>query len=275
MKDYRGEVIASAPPGTPIRILGFKLSPQVGDIVEVAADQKDLQKIKPVRAIEEKVATVEVAKSEEEKGERQFDNLLLKSDVLGSLEAILVSLEKFSHPEVGVEVVAKGLGNVTEADVLRAEASSSWIAAFNVLVPPAVAELAREKGVTIKIYKVIYNIFDDVRARLETMLSPEILRVDFGDLKVLAVFHGDKEGQVVGGAVTSGKAVREAQVKISRDGLEEGEGTVLELQSNKRSVPEVAMGSECGVKVKTRVGIKEGDLMHFYREEKKVRKLEI
>jgi len=273
MKDYRGETVKAAPPGMPIRILGFKLSPAVGDIIEVAAAQGDLERVKPVHAGSEKMATVEKPK-EEENGDRKFESILLKADVLGSLEAILVSLDKFSHPEVGVNVVSKGLGNVTEADVLRAEATHAWIAGFGVLVPTPVAVLARDKGVTIKTYKVIYDLFDDLRAKLELMLSPEVLRTDHGDMKLLAIFKSDRAGQIVGGVVTEGKAVKDSMVKIMRGGVEEGEGVVVELQQNKRTVGEVGMGSECGLKVKSKVTLEVDDVLHFYREEKKSRKLE-
>ncbi len=275
MKDYRGEIIATAPPGTPVRVLGFKVSPQVGEIVEVAASQKNLERVKPTRVASEKIATVE-SKQQVEEGEVELktEDILVKADVLGSLEAIVVSFDRFSHPEVGVNVVGKGLGNVTEIDVLRAEASKAWIAGFNVLVPPPVAELAREKGVEIKTYKIIYNLLDDLRAKLEAKLSPEVIRTDYGDLKVLAIFKSERDGQIVGGMVTDGKVVKDAMVQINRGGLEEGDGAVVDLQANKRSVAEVNMGSECGLKIKTKTPIQIDDILHFFKEDRKSRKLE-
>lgn len=273
MKDYHGDNVASVAPGTPARILGFKLSPQVGDIIEVAKDQKDLLRVKAMHISSEKMNTVEKPNEEKTK-DVVCENVLLKADVLGSLEAILVSLEKFSHPEVGVQVVSKGLGNVTETDVLRAEASKAWIAGFNVLVPPPVVALAREKNVEIKTYKVIYALFDDLRDKLEEKLTPEIIHTDFGDLTVKAIFRTEREMRILGGLVTDGKAVKGASVRVLRDGVEEGEGVVTELQSNKTPVGEVNMGSECGVKLKTKVAVKEGDVLHFFKEEKKGRKLE-
>lgn len=273
MKDYRGDMLKTAPPGTPIRILGFKQSPAVGDIVEVAADQKLLEKVKEIRPSAEKMATVEKPREKNEQ-EMHFENLLVKADVLGSLEAILAAFEKFSHPEVGVDVVAKGLGNVTEVDVLRAEASKAWIAGFNVLVPSNVAVLAREKGVTIKTYKVIYALFDDLREKLEEKLSPEVMRTDYGDITIKAIFRSERDSHIVGGLVTKGKVVKDSTVVIYRADVEEGEGTLTELQSNKRPVQEVPMGSECGLSIKTKVHLKEGDVLHFYKEESQKRKLE-
>jgi translation initiation factor IF-2 len=273
MKDYHGDTVETVAPGTPARILGFKLSPQVGDIIEVAKDQKDLLRVKAAHVSADKMHMVEKPNEEKAK-DMVFENILLKADVLGSLEAIMVSLEKFEHPEVGVQVVSKGLGNVTETDVLRAEASKAWIAGFNVLVPPQVVALAREKNVEIKTYKVIYALFDDLRDKLEEKLTPEIIHTDFGDLTVKAIFRTEREMRILGGLVTEGKVVKGASVRILREGSEEGEGTVTELQSNKTPVGEVNMGSECGLKLKTKVAVKEGDVLHFFKEEKKGRKLE-
>ncbi|TAL20115.1 translation initiation factor IF-2, partial [Patescibacteria group bacterium] len=264
MKDYRGGLIGASPPGTPVRILGFKVAPQVGDTIETAADARELTRIKPVKAASEKIAAVEKPQEEATK-EKKLENLIIKADVLGSLEAILVSLDKFSHPEVGINVVAKGLGNVTEVDIMRAEASQAWIAGFGVLVPNQVAELARGKGVEIRTYKVIYHLFEDLRQKLEVKLSPEIVRTDYGDLKILAIFRSERDTQIVGGLVTEGKAARDARVTVRRGGEEIGEGTVMELQLHKRAVAEVPSGSECGVKIKIKSALLADDLLHFYK----------
>ncbi len=272
MKNYRGELVKEAPPGTPVRILGFRVAPQVGDVVEVPAKGTRLERVREVRATGEKIATVEKAAAEES-AEKKLVPLIVRADVLGSLEAILVSFEKFSHPEVGLNVVSKGLGNITEADVLRAEATGAIIVGFGVLVPPPVTELAREKNVSVKTYKIIYELFDDLTARLEGMLIPEIVRTDFGRMQVLAIFRTERDEQIVGGRVEDGRIVKGLSFEARRGSEEFAKGEVKSVQSGKQEVPELRMGSEGGIKVKTSAPIAAGDTILFYKEEKKTRKI--
>ncbi|TAK05028.1 translation initiation factor IF-2 [Patescibacteria group bacterium] len=272
MKNYRGENVDSAPPGTPVRILGFRVAPQVGDVVEVPEAGKKLERVRELRATGEKIATVEKA-SQEEAEEKKLVPLIIKADVLGSLEAILVSFEKFSHPEVGLNVVSKGLGNITEADVLRAEATGAHVVGFSVLVPPPVAELAREKGVSVKTYKIIYDLFNDLTAQLEGMLTPEVVRTDFGRLLILKIFRTERDEQIVGGRVEDGRIVKGLSFEARRGGEPLAKGEVKTVQSGKQEVPELRMGSEGGMKVKTSAPLAEGDSMLFYKEEKKTRKI--
>ncbi len=272
MKDFRGENLDEAPPGMPVRILGFKVAPQVGDVVEVPEEGKKLARVRQVRATGEKIATVEKPAPETTE-EMKLVPLIVKADVLGSLEAILVSFEKFSHPEVGLNVVSKGLGNVTEADVLRAEASQAQIVGFNVAVPPQVAELAREKGVALKTYRIIYDLFNDLTAQLEGMLTPEVVRTDFGRMQVLAIFRTERDEQIVGGRVEDGRIVKGLSFEARRAGEDVAKGEVRTVQSGKQEVPELRMGSEGGLKVKTSAPLAEGDTLLFHKEEKKTRKI--
>ncbi|MEK7073386.1 MAG: translation initiation factor IF-2 [Patescibacteria group bacterium] len=272
MKNYRNENVDTATPGTPVRILGFRVAPQVGDVVEVPAAGMKLERVRELRATGEKIATVEKTSAEDVE-EKKFMPLIIKADVLGSLEAILVSFEKFSHPEVGLNVVSKGLGNITEADVLRAEATGAHVIGFNVLVPPPVAELAREKNVSVKTYKIIYDLFDDLTAQLEGMLTLEVVRTDFGRLLILKIFRTERDEQIVGGRVEDGRIVKGLSFEARRGGEAFAKGEVKTVQSGKQEVPELRMGSEGGMKVKTSAPLAEGDSMLFYKEEKKTRKI--
>ncbi|MBI4458320.1 translation initiation factor IF-2, partial [Candidatus Uhrbacteria bacterium] len=199
---------------------------------------------------------------------------VLKADVLGSLEAITGQLEKMRNPEVGAAVIGKGLGNINESDVLRAEGAGGVVMGFNVVATREAEILARDKNVQIHLYKVIYHLFDEVKKRLQTLLPAEVIRTDLGKLEVLGVFHSDKSGQVVGGRVTDGKLVPAASIVVYRSGEPVGEGHIVQLQLGKSETKEVRSGQECGMKVKCKTGIQIGDVIEAFMEERKEKKLE-
>ena len=275
MKDWAGRLVDAALPGMPVRILGFKVAPEVGDIIEVPADVKKLETKKVVPTYKEGARSSAFAQPATGSGDaaQTFVNVIVKADVLGSLEAILASLEKLQTPEVAVKVVAKGLGNINEAEILQASASHAIVYGFNVNALLKVADLARDKEVEIQTYKIIYELLDDIRGRLQALLKPEIIRTPFGMLKVLAIFRKEKHYAIIGGRVEEGKAVKGAKVTIMRAGGEVGEGIITELQHAKQAVESVPCGTECGLKVTTKVEVLEGDVLDIYKEEKKERKL--
>ncbi len=274
MRDWNGVEQSHAPPGMPVRILGFKAAPQVGDVVFVAADLKGLERAKPVKASEQKMATVErVQKAEEGEKELPTLNLIIRADVLGSLEAVVVSFEKFKHPDVAINVISKGLGNITEADILNAEAGGALVLGFNVAIQPPVADLARDKNVQARNFKIIYDLLNNVRDELEKLLPPEVIRTDLGKANVLAVFRSERDFTIAGGAVTDGKILINSRALIFRGEESLGEGTVVELQSGKRAVGEIRAGQEFGIKVKSKTPLQVGDKLEFYTEERKARKI--
>lgn len=275
MKDWAGRLVDVAPPGMPVRILGFKVAPEVGDIIEMPADIKKLETKKVVPTYKEGIRPSTFAQPAVGSGEaaQTFVNVIVKADVLGSLEAILASLEKLQTPEVAVKVVAKGLGNINEAEILQASASNAIVYGFNVNALLKVVDLARDKEVEIQTYKIIYELLDDIKGRLQALLKPEIIRTAFGMLKVLAIFRKEKHYAIIGGRVEEGKAVKGAKVTIMREGAEAGEGMIIELQHAKTAVESVPGGTECGLKLTTKIEILEGDVLQIYKEEKKERKL--
>lgn len=274
MRDWNGQEVSSAPPGMPVRILGFKAAPQVGDIISVVVNLKGLERAKPVRVSEQKMATVEKAqKAEEEEKQLPTLNLIIRADVLGSLEAVVVSFEKFKHPDVAVNVIGKGLGNITEADITNAEAAGARVLGFNVTVLPPVADLARDKNVPVGNYKIIYDLLNNVRDELEKLLPPEVIRTDLGQANVLAIFRSEREFTIAGGVVTDGKILANAKVNILRASESVGSGTVMELQSGKRITNEIRAGVEFGIKVKSKTPLIVGDSLEFYTEERKARKI--
>ncbi len=278
MKNFRGEVVDEATPGTPVKILGLKAAPQVGDILEVKGDLSECQrKIKPTYARRDQVV-VKKTGDEEEKKKKKL-NVILKTDVLGSLEALLASFEKMDYPTVSLEIVSRGLGNITEAEVLQAEAIGAKIFGFNVLMGPNIEELARDKGVEIKIFNIIYNLIDEVKNGLEALLDVEIIRTELGKMEVAAIFRTEPASMIVGGKVREGKIVfdpkaGQTKIKILRKQEEIGEGILIQLQSAKAEIKEAAAGQECGIKYKGKPIIQVGDVLAMYKEEKRIRKLE-
>ena len=278
MRDYKGGELKEAGPGTPVKILGFKTPPTVGDIVESNASVKAFGKaLKSHQAAKAQVATAitegGAPAHEDDKEGTQSYNIILKTDVLGSLEAIVLSLEKFSHPEVRIRVVGKGLGAITESDVLKAEATSAIICGFHVKPTVAAADLAKEKEVEVREYKVIYDLIEEIKKEIEERLSPEVTVMELGRLKILAIFRKDKGSMVVGGKVTKGKIEDGSKIRILRTDEEMGQGQITELQAAKEKVTEVQEGSECGMSITTDFEIAEGDFLEAYKEEKKKKTL--
>jgi translation initiation factor IF-2 len=193
----------------------------------------------------------------------------------GSAEAIQESMKKIQHPEVAVEIVQRGLGIISDAEVLRAEAAKSSIYGFHVQVSPKADQLARSKGIPIKSFDVIYDLIDDVVKELESMLPPIIEEQEIGRLKVLAIFRNENTFQVVGGKVTDGTISLGADVNVMRNGKPVATGKITQLQSNKQNTKDVTSGNECGMKVEGTTVIEVGDQLIGNIKVTKLRKLEV
>ncbi|MBU0614171.1 translation initiation factor IF-2, partial [Patescibacteria group bacterium] len=282
MLTWDGKQVSEAGPSTPVRILGFKDTPSVGDILEVPESPKNLQKLKAQPTRKSGAGDITVAHTMQKEGDEQGDdekkiflNLIIKADVLGSLEAIVGMIEKIDNPHVGVKIVHKGLGNVTDSEVLQAEASSAWILAFNVKPAGRAFQLARDKNVVINEYTVIYHLFEDIVDRLKILIPAETVYTELGTIEVLAVFKKLTKGMVVGGKVNKGKVEIGATARVLRAGEVIGEGSIYTLQAGKADVKEVQQGSECGIGFAGRTKIEVGDILEIYTEEKKERFLDI
>ncbi|TSC76572.1 MAG: translation initiation factor IF-2 [Parcubacteria group bacterium Gr01-1014_31] len=275
LKDYRGRPLEEAPPSTPVRLLGLKAVPSVGDVASVTTtvDRKSKADTHALRGRATNVYTPSLSSTPDSAAPALTFNVVLKADVLGSLEALMGSLDQFQNPEVGVKVVGRGLGNITEGDLQTAEAGHAAVLGFNVNPTPAAATLAHDRGIEVKTYKIIYDLLGEIRKRLEAMLKPEIIRTELGTLKVLAVFRQDKSGQIIGGAVTAGRIGLGAQASVARDGVVLANGKISQLQQNKVAVQEVAQGRECGIRFEGKAVAQVGDTVQVYREEVRERKL--
>lgn len=287
MKNDRGEIIKEASPSTPVQILGLKAAPQVGDVVRVAPDEIQALKKKTkshhldqhTRTVVSRTANVMTKKDdgddEEEKPEVNKLLLILKTDTLGSAEAILESLKKFHTEEVSVEVVQRGLGIISEADVMRAETAKAAVYGFHVPISPKADQLANGKEITVKTFDVIYDLLDEVKKNLEVLL-PELKEVkEIGRLKVLAVFRNENTFQVFGGKVLDGEVRLGADGNIMRAGKPITSGRVTQLQENKQNVKEVAAGKECGLKFESKPLVQVGDELVVTVTEIKQRTLEV
>ncbi len=277
MKDWRGELVTIAPPSMPVEVLGFKSAPSVGDVMEVPEDAKALEKMKE-RTAKSGVAeqtTVVRAQTGEEAKEKKMLNIIIRADVLGSLEALLGMLEKIKHDLVGVEVVSKGLGNVTDADILKADATHSVVYAFTVKATPGAEDLAREKNVDLVSFNIIYKLFEDVLTRLGTMLPAQEIITPMASAEVLAIFKKTDRGGVIGGKVQGDKLRAPCKMRVLRGEQVIGEGEIIKIQVGKQQVKEVAGGAECGLEFTGKVKIEVGDIIETYTEEQKERVLKI
>jgi translation initiation factor IF-2 len=259
MIDYKNEKMDKAEPSQPVKIIGLRAMPRIGDILEVGKGERHRGKI--IKNIS-RMSKDNVAETKD----MAEVNLIIKSDVLGSAEAIEESLAKINTEKVRAKIIYKGMGNISEGDIKRAEASNAFIVGFNIKVPAQMIDLAREKKVEIKCYNVIYNLLKDVKEKMKLAIKPTMKRVDLGKLKVLAVFKTEKDGQIVGGKVTSGQIDVDSSADVYRGEALLEKGKLSSLQSGKQDVVSCHEGEECGLKFNGDPVIAEGDVMHFYKE---------
>ncbi len=275
LRNYRSESITSAGPSMPARILGLKGAPLVGDILRVQTDPKVIRELKSRKVAPRRtpphLSSSASSSTSDKKDEVQKLNLVIRADTLGSLEAIRESLNKLDHPEVRAEIVQSGLGNITEADVLRAQTAQALLLGFDVVSTPSADSVARGKNMTIKTYSVIYDLIDDVRAGLEKLLKPEVIETELGRIKVLAVFRTETKAQIFGGRVTAGKIHPHAMVRILHENVQVAEGKLMQLQTQKSSVNEAVTGQECGIKYEGPPVVQIDDVAVAFTREVKIR----
>lgn len=266
MKDFLGNNTITAVPSMPVKILGLKNVPPVGDILKVITDKKLIkQKVKEGRSIKIKPAATD-NKDGEKKKKLSFP-LILKADVLGSQEAIINSLNKINKPEINISLIKKGLGAINEVDVAEAFGAKALVIGFHVRVIPAVEKLAKEKNVEIKIYDVIYKLLEELNERLDGLIKPEMVRVELGKIKVLKIFRTIKDEQIIGGKVLVGKVINQTKIKIIRGDQILGFADLIQLQSNRQDVTEVIIGQECGLKLKGKIIVQPEDTLEIYQEQ--------
>jgi translation initiation factor IF-2 len=265
-----GKHLRKAEPATPVEILGLGSVPQVGDTMNVVTSESQAQKLIQKRQEEkQKSGAVNLSNLYDQisAGQVKELNIILRADVQGSIEPIRSSLQQLSTDEVQVRVIHSGTGNVTESDVMLAVASKGIIIGFGVGSQTGARRLAGREGVSIRSYKVIYDLVNDVSSALKGMLEPTYVEVIEGQAEVRNVFSLGKQQKVAGAYVTEGKITRGASARLRRGEELVCESTVSSLKRFKDNVKEVAAGYECGVGLKDCNDLQVGDTLEFFRTE--------
>jgi len=286
MFNERNQRSEAALPSAPVQILGLNGAPQAGEKFKVYEDESEAKEaaVKRAQIVREQGLRAKKHITLDEIGRRlalgNFKelNVIIKGDVDGSVEALSDSLQKLSTDEIVVSVVLKGVGQISESDVLLATASDAIIIGFNVRPSLQAARLAEHEGVQIKLYSIIYNAIEEIKSAMEGMLEPKIQEKIVANVEIREVYKFDK-ATVAGCFVLDGKINRNNKVRIIRDGIvvyPTGEGASAELASLKRykdDVKEVVSGMECGLTIKNYNDIKVGDIVEAYEEEEVKRTL--
>jgi translation initiation factor IF-2 len=272
MLDQNARRVESALPADPVQIQGFEDVPQAGDRFIVFEDEREAKRISAERTRirremeyrQKSVRTLDEISRQIREGEVRQLPILLKADVDGSLEALTDSLQNLATSEVSVDVIHRGVGNVSENDVLLALASNAVIIAFGVNTSSGAKLLAKKDDVEIRNYDVIYNAVNEVKLALEGLLEPEKVETPLGIAEVRATFSIPKAGLIAGCYMKEGKAIRNARLRVTRNDEFLHEGQVTSLKRFKDDVKEVQEGFECGIGVEGFSDFEEGDLIEIY-----------
>jgi translation initiation factor IF-2 len=279
-----GNELKVATASTPASIIGFKDLPRFGDVFQVVASEKEARKIARTNRQEQLIAVT--SKSKSLTAENRFDSMLaakdmselpiiIKADVQGSLGSLAQAIREIGNDEVEAQIIETGVGDLTESDVNRAASSNALIYGFNIKVPVEIKKLAARNKVTIKIYTVIYELLDDIKAILTKMLPPETIETDVGRLQVKGVFRTTKNAIICGGEVTKGKVLPKTFARIERGKTVLGEVEIEKVQREQSEVKEVVEGQMCGLSLatKTKIMLEVDDRLNVFTREERARTL--
>ena len=273
MVDDKGRKVKEATPSTPVELLGLNGVPAAGEVMMAVADEKEARTIaeafiaqskEQLIAESKKNTTLESLFSQIQEGEIKNLNIIIKADVMGSVEAVKQSLVKLSNDEVAVRVIHGGVGNINESDVNLAAASDAIVIGFNVKPDNTAKDIAEHENIDIKLYKVIYNAIDDIEAAMKGMLKPVYQEKIIGHAEVRQLFKSSGVGVIAGSFVLDGKITRGCSARITREGTQIFEGALASLKRFKDDVKEVAAGYECGLVFEKFTDLAELDQVEFY-----------
>ena len=281
MQDERGKTVKAAGPSRPVSILGLDGAPQAGDKFAVFEDEREAKQIAAKRTQLQREQSVRTQRhiTLDEIGRRialgdfQELNIILKGDVDGSVEALTDSFQKLSTEEIQVNIIHKGVGAITESDVLLASASDAIIIGFNVRPMGNARQIADKEEIDIRTYSIIYDAINDLKDAMEGMLSPELKEEITGNAEIRETFKISKIGTIAGCMVTSGKIFRNSGIRLIRDGVVIFTGELSSLKRFKDDVKEVAKGYDCGIQIKNYNDINEGDVIEAFKEVEVKKKL--
>jgi translation initiation factor IF-2 len=274
--DYAERPLKEAGPSTPAVITGLKELPQFGDRFTVVKNEKtaraEVMKHRTEaerNAVSTNVTSADLLRLMNKKKESQDFNVIVRADVQGSLTSVADSLRLLENDELNVRVISSGVGNISENDIRSAASSGAVVYGFNVQLPPAVKRLASRDKVPVRIFKVIYELLDDVKATMETMLSPEVVETEVGKLTIKGIFRTTRDMVICGGEVTEGKVVPNVLARVIRKGERIAETEVTTVQRQQQETKEVFEGEMCGLSIKTqgKLLLEEGDKLEFFRRE--------
>ncbi|HHW48605.1 MAG TPA: translation initiation factor IF-2 [Clostridiaceae bacterium] len=272
MTDDKGKNIKKAGPSTPVEIIGLPEVPEAGETFYVVEDEKlakQLVEKRKQKQREQHLKTTAKVSLDDlfnqiKEGHVKELNIIVKADVQGSVEALKQSLEKLSNDEVKVKIIHGAVGAITESDVILAQVSNAIIIGFNVRPGPNVADAAKNAGVDMRLYRVIYNAIEDIEAAMKGMLEPTFKEVILGHTEVRQIFKISGVGTIGGCYVLDGKITRNSEVRVVRDGIVIHEGRLASLKRFKDDVKEVVQGYECGLSIEKFNDIKEGDIVESF-----------
>ena len=281
MHDERGKEVKTAGPSTPVSILGLDGAPQAGDKFTVFADEREARQIAAKRTQLQREQSVRTQRhiTLDEIGRRialgdfQELNIILKGDVDGSVEALTDSFQKLSTEEIQVNIIHKGVGAITESDVLLATASDAIIIGFNVRPMGNARQIADKEEIDIRMYSIIYDAINDLKDAMEGMLSPELKEEITGTAEIREIFKVSKVGTIAGCMVTSGKIFRNSSIRIIREGVVVYTGELASLKRFKDDAREVSKGYDCGMQIKNYNDIYENDVIEAFHEVEVKKKL--
>jgi translation initiation factor IF-2 len=283
MQDFTGARAAQAMPGEPVEVLGFDGVPEAGEFARAVENERRARQLAGERANRlktealarrsgRKVSLEDVFRLAQEGAVKEL-NLVLKGDVSGSVEAVEDEIAKLPQDEVAVNIIHRGVGGISESDVMLAAASDAVILAFNVRPVGDARALAEREGIEIRSYSVIYRAIDELRAAMQGMLEPEEVEETIGQAEVRQTFRASRIGTIAGSFVTEGKVTRGARVRVVRDGTVVADTTIASLRRFQEDAREVSSGYECGIVLANFQDIKDGDVLEAYETRKVERQL--
>jgi translation initiation factor IF-2 len=285
LNDHLGVQLVSAGPSTPVQILGLEDAPNPGDRINIVKSEREAKKIAENRLNERKLLQAAPEKKKvsledffsnaaKEGEEQKLLNLIIRSDVQGSYEAIKSAVETLGNSEVAVKVVAGGVGPITDSDVNMAATANGFLIGFNMRPVTSARKLAEDKGVDIKNYSIIYELINDVKLALEGLLDPEFVEEFIGRAEVREVFNIPKAGVIAGSYVIDGKIAQGCGIRLLRNGKIMHDGKLSSLKRFKDDVKEVKNGYECGISLEGFTNINAGDIFEAYLMVQKKRTLD-
>lgn len=273
LEDEHGKKLKQAYPSSPVQISGISEVPQVGDILRKLDSLEEAKNIAYNLQRKERVRRISSNQKIQGDTENKTLNLIIKTDVLGSLEAIKQSIDKLKNDEVKINILSEGAGEISENDVTLASTSGATVIGFNTKANVKAINLAKQQKVVIDTYDVIYELIEDITTAVVKMLSPELIKTSFGKAKVLKIFLTEKGQMILGGRVEQGEIRKTGEIAILRAGEEVGRGEIVDLQQNKVAAKEVNAGNEFGMKLSTNVKVQEGDVLESFEEKLKAKDL--